>query len=159
MESQVELEYSISIDGGKTAKGPMPLNQIKSMFRNNRISADSRIFITESNTWMLIAEFDPTLAHQRSISHDQLVEEIEESDRLAIKEERAAIWKGLLAFVLGSTITCFTYWAASDNPSGGMIIIAYGPISTGFIVFMYGLVSTIQRRRAQLNRGQNSPSA
>jgi len=141
--------FFISRDNGQTTKGPFPLDQIRSMYLNNRIPTDIQIKSANSDKWESLSYLEPDLARQRAAFHEQISAEIEYSDKVAIREERSAIWKGLVFFILGSVVTVLTYNAAAENPSGGTIFIAYGPVFSGFVAFMYGLVSTIQRKRAK----------
>lgn len=143
----METEYLLSSDGGATSKGPFPISRIRSMYLDNRICSEAQILVPESSSWVRIADFDPDLAQTRSASHSLLNAQIDHSEKVAIKEERSAIWKGLVAFIGGSVVTAFTYKAALDNPSGGTYVIAYGPVLSGLFAFIYGVVSTLQRRR------------
>lgn len=137
--------YLISCDNGHSSKGPFPLPQIQSMYLNNRIPLETLIKPATGTEWLQVREFDPALVAQRSASHSVINAAIEASHKESIREERSAIWNGLYAFLAGTLITIFTYKAASESPSGGTYIIAYGPILGGFMAFVYGLVSTIQR--------------
>ena len=118
----MDFEYLISTDNGKSVKGPFPLDQIKSMYLNNRLPVDTLVQQAGAVGWTALKAIDPALADQRVASHSLINAAIEDSEKEAIREERSAIWKGLIAFVAGSVITVFTYKVAAESPSGGRYI-------------------------------------
>ena len=78
---------------------------------------------------------DETMTEPR---HDRGDREDEHDDRGSRSSRQIAV--GVVFLVIGIIATGVTYGVAASSPSGGMFVVAYGPILFGIISIVRGLL-------------------